>query len=368
MEKLNSSIDVSNEVVFFVLNGYDEAFHYCNQSMHEIVACQKSQILDYKSEILVLLIVGIFAFALCICFMTPFCYSAIKNENILWNKIRKHAYKYYDKLYQPCIERLSSIHSKLETTVNNELRFKNDQNFRNSWKYIWRLCLLLIVTSAFCIVSITVFYGMLIKYLYSRPELIENLLNSQILLTDLDVWTTEASLKITSYSIEGQTEYPNPFSNTYKKFIDSVSRINVQQKKIRDPKYSPIISDSFKQRFYEEYAKSERLEHRMGSYAAEEYSITEAEFISRFDAQYINDWINLVVELQDLDSIYDGLIDSINKYSLSVINQQMKIIIAALVIFIICCCVMYACLYLTFFIKEKRNLKRISSMLEIMPQ
>ncbi|CAG9323969.1 unnamed protein product [Blepharisma stoltei] len=368
MRKFKNSENYSKETSFFVLNGYGEAFEYSYNSLYDVISCQKSAILNFKTEIFSLLLLGVLLLSLGIFIMAPFCYAVIKTENILWNNTRKFAYKYYKDLKQSCLSRLSNIHSQPETEANSQPRSNKPLIFKSYWKYIWRIGLFSLTTSIFCIINITYFYEKCAEYVYNRPEVTEALINSQVLFTTLSTWTTEAGMKNSIFSLSKQLTYGCPFGDPENNLEDVIFRIKKSQKAFRDSKYSSILPESFKKPFFEYDGDCEVDVHRYGIHAGGELSILDAYLIAQFEGNSMNEWLPLMYSLQELDGDYNIFIKEYNQYSQNVIDDEMNIIIGVLAIYIITSIIMYLSLYLVFFRSEKKYLMKINSMLQIMPE
>ncbi|CAG9323975.1 unnamed protein product [Blepharisma stoltei] len=367
VRKFNTTEDYSNTVLFFALNGYGEAFNYCNNSLYDVTGCKKSEISGLKSEMFALLIIGIAAMAIGICIMTPFCYFAIKTENMLWNNIRKNAYKHYHKLKKLCFKRLANVHFQLELADHEETRYKKRLNFKNYWKYIWRASLFFIITSLFCLLNIFIFYEKCAEYLYCRPEIIKSLIHSQVFITSLSIWTSETGLYTTDYSLQNMLPFALPFSDSNIKLRDIISLTKHSLTSLRSTQCKSIFSKSYTEELYEYQKDGDIQEHTYGVYGAEEVAMLDAYYIAYYENASVEDWLKFIVQLQKMNDKYDEFIDENNQHSQNLIDDQISTIIIFLVLFVGLSFGMYMGLYLTFFRREKKYLRKINSMLKLMP-
>ncbi|CAG9323963.1 unnamed protein product [Blepharisma stoltei] len=365
--KYNNGGNFYKETAFFAINGYGESFKYCYDSLCDVISCKKSAISDFRTEIYILLVLGIIVLSIGIVIMVPFCNSAIKTENILWNNIRKYATKNYLELKQSCILRLNSVHNQHETVIFNGNRSKNLLSFRSYWKYIWRVTLFLIATSIFCIINITYFYQKCADYLYYRPEVTKQLITSQVLFTNFNIWITEAAMQTPGFSLADMLPLGSPFSNAILNLDEIIAQIKSSQLTFRKSKHSEILPRSLKKQFFEKDS-CEIKEHNFGVFSGGEISIFDGLLVSRLQGDAVDVWLALMVSLQELDTDYNELIEKYNQYSQSVIDDQMSVIIGVLAIFIVISIVMYFGVYLIFFRNEKKYLQKINSMLQIMPE
>ncbi|CAG9311187.1 unnamed protein product [Blepharisma stoltei] len=95
---------------FLLLNGYGESLQHCKNSLYNIINCQKSTMSNFKTDMIILLLLWIVALIICILITTPFYYTILKIENNLWNTIRKNVYSHYFELKEAITERLKYAH------------------------------------------------------------------------------------------------------------------------------------------------------------------------------------------------------------------------------------------------------------------
>ncbi|CAG9311144.1 unnamed protein product [Blepharisma stoltei] len=356
----------STDISFLLLNGYDEALHYCNSSLYDIIDCQKSMMSDFKVKMTILLLLGIVFLLACILIIIPFYYSIFKIENNLWNNIRKKAYNHYFELRQTVMERLKCVHSQPELALSDQRLSMKPFRFKNYWKYIWRTLVYLAFALLFSIINISYLYEKCTEYLLFRPEVLKNLINLQILYTSLSISTTEVILE--SIGIPLIYEFPStyPFCNLKNDFLEIISKLGYSNSIIREDKYAAILSKDFKETLYVEGKQHDSNYFAFGVYSAELNIVVEASLVVS-SSENPEIWLNLMSSIQELDSNYDTFIDEIDAYSQSVINDQMSIIVATLIIFIIFSFALYFGFYLVFFRSEKKYLQKINSVMEIMP-
>ncbi|CAG9311147.1 unnamed protein product [Blepharisma stoltei] len=362
----NSEITQADDFSYLILNGYGEALHYANASFYDIIDCQKSLMSDFKIQMIVLLSLGAFVLCLCMVIIIPFYISIFKIENELWNSVRKNAYDCYFDLKQIILERLRDVHSQPEIALNDRHISKNPYPFKSYWKYIWRVLIYMAAVLLFSIINITTLYEKCTDYLVYRPELLKNLINLQILYTSLSIWTNEVAME--GYGVLMAYQFPTayPFENSVTIFNEIISKIKYSTSVIKKNKYSSFVSEDFDKILYEKSTDFNADIFRLGVFMAKENIINEAYLIAN-DFASSDIWTSLMSALQELDVRYDIFIDEIDKYSKSVIDDQMQIIVMNLALFIFFSLAFYLGFYLVFFWSEKKYLKRIYSVMEIIP-
>ncbi|CAG9329238.1 unnamed protein product [Blepharisma stoltei] len=365
--KLNNSESVWNEVTFLLLNGYGEAFQYCNRSLFNIVECQKSMVDDFKYKIYSLLAMCPAVLVICICLLLPFYYSVVKIENTLWNTLRSRSYANYSELKQNLIERLKNVHSEPEIMAFDQKLSKDPKIFKSLWKYIWRACLLLIIVVIFSLINITYLYDKCADYLYYRPMLIRELINQQMLYTSLDIWSTESSWDSTGYLTAFFFPTMYPFGRSVVKFEDVISKIGNSDKLIKSGYFSSILSKKFWEIYYENNNDYISEFFAFGVYSSKKILEFDG-YLTTTATVSMDQWLYMMSISRELNSYYKIIVDEIDDYSKELIDDQITIIIATLAIFIFCLFVLYFGFYLTFFRSEKQYLLKIDSIIKILPQ
>ncbi|CAG9311145.1 unnamed protein product [Blepharisma stoltei] len=361
-----SEITTIDDFSFLILNGYGGALHYSNSSFYDIIDCQKAMMGDFKIEMTIFLSLGVAVLCICIIMIIPFYFSILKIENTLWNNIRKKAYQRYFELKQTIFERLRDVHSQPTIELNDRHQSDKAFSFKSYWNYIWRVLIYMAAVFIFSIVNISYLYDKCADYLLYRPEVLKNLINLQIVYTSLGIWTNAAAYEVLGWPMWYQFPYSYPFENSKEIFNEIISKIIYSNSAIHKKEYSPILSHTFKHIFYESNQGFFTDIFNLGVYTSKSNIINEANLISNNLAPQ-DVWWNLMSSLQELDSKYNSYIDEIDKHSKKVINDQMQIIVIALTVFIIFTLILYFGFYLVFFWGEKKYLKKINSVMEIMP-
>ncbi|CAG9323939.1 unnamed protein product [Blepharisma stoltei] len=366
LRKFAVSEDYSQELLFLIMNGYGESLRYCNQSLIDVIDCQRSGVSDFKTLMTGLLVLGIFILIACIAFMAPFCYSVIKVENKLWNNIRQHAHDHYFELIQGCFERLTRVHAQPEVMLTEKTLSKKQFNSKNYWKYGWRICVYLLAVSAFSLLNITYLYETCTDYLSYRPKVISELIQTQILAINLAIWTTEVLVEDSNQSLKALLVDVIPFSDTTKMMRKAVLRLVESENILRERHYSTIYSEKFIEMLYEKISGTDDLEFVYGIHTATQIAIMDASNVAT-SVNSMQEWVMLIYVLSDLNYYGGKLIEEVDSSSTKIIDAQMRIIVAVLVLFIAISVFMYFVFYMTFFRKEKRYLKKINSIMKIMP-
>ncbi|CAG9311164.1 unnamed protein product [Blepharisma stoltei] len=350
---------------FLLLNGWGVALDYCNQSLIDIIECQESMMIEFKSQMIILLILGPAVLIACILMILPFYYSIFKIENILWNNIRKNAFNSYSELKQTILERLKEVHAKSENLFSYQNPSMEPYIFKSYWRYSWRILAYLAAVILFCLINTTYLYEECSQYLMDRPEVLKDLIQNQILYTTAAVWGQQMSGETYGLGLWLQFPFATPFSRSTPIINSTIISIENKKLALRNSKFSSILSDNFRRLFYENN-NGVCPYFDLGVYAAQE--------LWRFDIYtlaYGNSnpqfWVDFMDNLQHIDEFYTSAIDEIDKYSQSVIDDQMKIITISLISFIMCSFVAYFGFYLLFFRNEKKYMQKINAILKIIP-
>ncbi|CAG9311189.1 unnamed protein product [Blepharisma stoltei] len=366
LRKYNNSEDYTNEIRFLKMNGYGDGFQYINKSLYEIMDCQKSLMLDFKSEVFVLLILGIGVLGLCLIVMIPFCYSVVTIENNFWNNLRKKAFQNYSEMKQTLLERLRNIHAQPDILSSSKNPSKKIFSFKNYWKYIWRICIYFIIVTGFSLINITYLYENCSNYLTYRPEVIRELIRTKILINTFIIAASDLQYYVLGFPLDYLFNTHN-YKNSFAIFEQSVVSIGDSRLTLRNPKYSPILSNDFKKAYYK--SDSQPYTHYLdyGGYAAEEELINAGYQVASINVNNDATYRNWIYNMTLFRKNYDKYVDEINNYSQSVIEHQMNIIIAAFSIFVVASIIIYFILYFLFFKNEKKYLQKINSMIKFMP-
>ncbi|CAG9311192.1 unnamed protein product [Blepharisma stoltei] len=365
LRKYNNSEDYTKEVRYLKMAGFGYGYQYCNSSLYEIIDCQKSLMLDFKSVMLILLILGIGVLVLCFLVMIPFCYSVIKIENNLWSNLRKKAYRNFSEMKQSLLERLRNVHSQPELLTNNRNPDNTRFFFKNYWKYIWRICIYFIVVIAFSLLNITYFYENCTNYLAYRPEVLREIIRTKIYINTLAVSASDMQDYMAGIPLNYFFDIHN-YPNTQINFQKSISELRDSRSTLRNPKYSPILSNDFKTMYYENDSQPYTHYLDYGTYVAEEEQIDYGYIIAHLNVT--NDaWRWWYYNMTLFRANYDKYANIIDSYSQKVIDDQVSIIVTAFSIFVAISIVVYFLLYFVFFKNEKKYLQKINSMMRIMP-
>ncbi|CAG9311184.1 unnamed protein product [Blepharisma stoltei] len=322
---------------------------------------------DFKIEMTIFLSLGVAVFCVCIIMIIPFYFSILKIENTLWNNIREKAYKRYFELKQTISERLKDVHSHPAIELNDRHHSEKPFSFKSYWNYIWRVFIYMAAVFIFSVVNINYFYDKCADYLLYRPEVLKNLINLQIAHTSLSIWTNEAAYGILGWPMRLQFPYSYPFENSKEILNEVISKINYSNSAIHKKEYSTILSHTFEHIFYESNQDFLTDIFNLGMYTSKLNIINEANLIANNLASQ-DVWWGFNSALRELDRKYNSYIEEIDKHSKKVINDQMQIIVITLAVFIIFTLILYFGFYLVFFWGEKNYLKKINSVMEIMPQ
>ncbi|CAG9311140.1 unnamed protein product [Blepharisma stoltei] len=365
--KLDNWENVTEELIFFVVNGWGETLKRCNSSFYDSVDCELNGINDLKVKMDALLSVGFGVLVLCNLIMIPFGISVVNMKNKFWNLIKEFALISYIELKQACIDRLSSIHGECDIMFTDGNRMSKKANFKNYWKYTWRIGAYLLITFVFYLINISYLYLNCADFLYLRPTLLRNIINSQVLYIELSVWSSEILAEDSLFDLRDIIPEAYPFKEPEIKANEVYSALEYSISQLKNKKYNPLLSDAYMAKFYEHFSNSTNyMEH--GALAGGNIITVDSSYMDNaHEKDWIGTWYNLMVELDELDLKYDILISSADSDSLSVIKSQLNWIIISLVIYIFFSLLLYLIFYLPFFRKEINNLKRMKVMSSIIP-
>ncbi|CAG9323950.1 unnamed protein product [Blepharisma stoltei] len=364
----NTHIAGGKELQFFVLNGMDQVFHYCNRTLFDLSNCEINNTKDLEVKMNLLLSSGFGVLVICLFITVPFAEYFINRENNLWNQIKMQAHGHYEALKINCLERLLVIHNKTDTLFSDSKHTSKTANFKNRWKYLWRNSLYFVLALIFFLVNYFYLYHNCAAFLHLRPSLLRSIINSQVLYKTLLVWTSEALVTRLPSSLIYQTPEQYPFIDAYNKLDIVIESLKFSEKEIRSSKYSPLLSEEFKEIFYK---KTEGLRE------ITDYGIYSAGGIIPLDVYYLeysgrSDWLVMWFKFSNdaiiLDLEYDLLIDLANKDSQNVILGQLQWIIIAMIIFVLISFILYFWCYLFFLAGEKKNLEKMKIISRLIPR
>ncbi|CAG9311173.1 unnamed protein product [Blepharisma stoltei] len=320
----------------------------------------------FKDQIFIFLMLGIGVLGLCVCIMIPFWYSTVKIESDLWNNLRTNVYEHYFELKQSLIDRLKCIHSQNEISISKNNPSNKSFTYKNYWKYIWRIFVYFIVVALFSIINIAYLYKKCTDYLSYRPEIIKELIRGQFFLNLIAIASTNSQLE--RWGLPLANYIPNEYFlvNSLPTFQNYIKNVERSRLILRDHKYLPILSEKFKRLFFEQENDPNWYYFDYGAFAAEDiinfdsYSVTYSNLDTNF-------WLFWIVNLEESARTYRDFSIEIDGYSQSVIEDQVKIITMAFVVFAMSSGFIYFLLYFQFFRKEKHYLRKINSIMKIIP-
>ncbi|CAG9311146.1 unnamed protein product [Blepharisma stoltei] len=351
---------------FLLLNGYGIALDYCYNSFNDIIDCQKSAIGGFKTHMTVLLSSGPIVLLVCILLISPAFYTMFKIENELWCDVRKNAYKSYFDHKQTILDRLRDVHFEENITFSDQKPSKKICRFYSYWKYAWRITVVQVAVYSFCLINILYLYDLCLEYLSNRPEAIQNLIKAQILYVNLGIWTIQAAANTWGFPLCVQFPSACPFYQADTKIDEIIFSIQSIRLALRNPKYSNVLSQKFKNLLYEDNQEISKDFFRFGAYSAQEHLTLEV-YTQAYKINPPADLLNFVWNTLYIADFYDSAVTEIDDYSKSLIDNQMTIIAYSLVAFILSSFAAYIGIYLTFFINEKKYLQKINSILKMIP-
>ncbi|CAG9323976.1 unnamed protein product [Blepharisma stoltei] len=367
IRKVNKNENLETEIKYFVRNGGDEVFHYCNNTLYSLTDCEIQGIDDLKYRMDILLAVGFGTLVLCLGLTVPFALAVINMENKFWNLIKEHAYINYIELKQACLDRLMTTHGKVDTLFSDGNQISKNSDLKNYRKFSWRICIYLILALAFFLVNILYLYSDCLTYLHLRPNLLRDLINSQALYKSLWIWSSEISIIGFPVSLPNNTAKAYPFSDPRYELDHASASIALSEKAIKDSKYLPLLSDEFNKLFYEKCQTSNIITN-YGVYATGKVLASEAYYLGYGnDPNFLDFWYSLTKELSVFNEEYDVLIKLADHDSQNLIESQLNFIIAALICFCVLSVIIYLRIFLSFLIKEKKYLSKMREMSRIIP-
>ncbi|CAG9336109.1 unnamed protein product [Blepharisma stoltei] len=163
-------------------------------------------------------------------------------------------------------------------------------------------------------------------------------------------------------------KYPSgcPFSQSDTNLSEILTNIQITALALRNPKFSDILSQEFKDLLYKNNPEFSKDCFAFGTYSAQN-SLTFEMHAHAYVSSPPAELLTFMWDTLYIADFYDRSVAEIDDYSKSVINNQMSIIANSLTGFILCTFVAYIGFYLPFFKYEKKYLQKINSILKIIP-
>ncbi|CAG9311188.1 unnamed protein product [Blepharisma stoltei] len=172
--------------------------------------------------------------------------------------------------------------------------------FKSYWKYAWRILIYLAFSVLFSILNITYLYEECADYLLARPEVLKTLINTQVLYTSLEIWTTEICMRNSGLPILDQLSSMFPFSEFENEVLEVLSKLDYSNSAIRKNEYADVLSKNIKETLYEYDKQYNSGYFTCGVYSSKLSIIADAYFLSFYNPDYLM-WIEWVSAIQELD-------------------------------------------------------------------
>ncbi|CAG9331222.1 unnamed protein product [Blepharisma stoltei] len=368
--KSSQSIDESGK--FFYLNGFGNAFHYCNSSLYELIDCEVSNINDLAAKIYLLSGLGFGVLCVCTVAMLPFYFSIDKMKNIFWNYIKQKAYEFYFDLRQACSDRLASIHGQIESIYSNSATssMSKEAKFKKRWKSSWKVLIYFAISFFFFLFNLLYLYENCTELLSLRPKLIRELINMQLLHKGLAAWSSEISAGLINRSLVMYFPSNYAFKNANINFKQIMSQINYSKKQLRDHDYVKLLTSDYISNFYEEINSSNNV-LSYGAYSAGDMMAFDAYYLSySIDIgvlDLLSIWFQFVFTSIDLSNEYETLISLADDESQAQIQTQLGYIIITLAIYAVVTIILYFGFYIPFLRWERKRLVKMQNISNIIP-
>lgn len=369
LEKLRIGDTNDEEVSFFLLNGWGDAYHYSNNSLFEQIDCEMKNIEDLIQNIYILLLVGIGVLSLCLILILQLIIRLENISNKFWNKIKQNVCQSYSDLIQSSSDRLSMIHGHAElanNVTNSKIVFRK-RNFKNFKRYILRIGVYLAISLFFYFINSLYLYVQCNDLLLLRPELMRTLINSQNLYQTLTTWASERIAFEIFYSdlcsIMGSS---CTFSNadiSFERVLDNLYQSNLL---LRNDKFLNLVNDDYMELSFENSYKFNNVT-KLGIFPAGNILMFEASSLNHHFSDITKEWYSFYLSMQDLEIQHDDLIQIADKASDEIINQKFDLIILSLALYAIISSFLYFAIFLPFLLKEKSHLKKMQAVCEIIP-
>ncbi|CAG9323952.1 unnamed protein product [Blepharisma stoltei] len=141
-------------------------------------------------------------------------------------------------------------------SVSDDGKRSLESNFKNYWKFIWRIGVYLIIALLFYFLNILYLYKSCTSLLHLRPSLLRDVINTLVSYKALIVWSSEMTVVNAPQSLTVLLAESYPFTNLEAKFNEAFQSATYSVKQIRDKKYSPLLSHDFMAIFYEKVPDS----------------------------------------------------------------------------------------------------------------
>ncbi|CAG9312773.1 unnamed protein product [Blepharisma stoltei] len=384
IRKANSLEDFSSEGKYIVSNGYGSVFRYTNSSLYDFARCQHESIVDLTENMNYLLLSSFAILIVCIVVLIPFTMSIENMFNSFWNHIKAQACDAYFDLRQNCLDRLYSIHGQndAQNLPHNTKYMSKTANMKSPWRYIWRISLFLLCSLLFFLINYVYIYPNGHKYVKMRPLLIKTLISRKISYVNLVSWSRETKLDDQPLSLEHILNTSYQFPEPGIKLNSLYANALYSNKLIRNPKYEVSFNSDFIKYFYEDMSHQNEI-FKYGVYSAGNIILFDVHYHSMHDMDADSDqnpdrnmtykeendkeWLSITEKAENLANIYDDLINYADDQNMYIIQRQVMYVLIVLVFYILYSACLYLFFYVPFLAKEKANLKKMETIMTLIP-
>ncbi|CAG9327156.1 unnamed protein product [Blepharisma stoltei] len=366
----NDGIVLVSSIRFIALNGMSGPFHYCKSSISSLVSCEKNDIESLSDKIDTLLATGLIMFCICMLILIPFSYTVDTKLSNFWNHIKVATHESYSELKHACINRLSNIHGALEIIPHehtSKLR-AGPRDFRNLWRYIWRIAILFVLALGFYLIIRFAIYEKCSDYLTARPEFLMIFANRKIYITIMFFWQGEAWLKNSSSqdSLDLFLNNHYEFNQQFIEYLKVYKLVEISSKKLRDKKFSDFFSGEFTKKLFESHDSTDPYNN---------YGIYSAYWIALFDGFYFigQDKSSLVTlkmmmdEHINLELGWEDTVDYANTKSKEMISDKLIEMIITTCLYFFVSISLYAMFYVPYLKSEQEKIKKMRMIASLIP-
>ncbi|CAG9325613.1 unnamed protein product [Blepharisma stoltei] len=352
-------IDYRNHLKWLMINSLSFSYHYIENALSDLVDCETNRVEETSIRINSLLMLGIFILMICLGILLYFIAFLKVHYEKFWNFIKKTVVANYLFIRQASLDRLVSVHgSDLGQDYSFTQKPAATKNFyiktTLSWKFIWRLSFLGVVSLSFYLLILLYFYKDCEIYMINRPKLLQTLNIRRSLLSQIGFYARDA------YRPIAIGYYPNSYSfaNSSSEFPSLISYYKTHSYALCESNFKSLISHKLGKNFYEsakysEYVLDFGIRAAINIFHFDSYYIGNSAFIS---GKEYSDYISHFMVLQD--ALADAF-DMANTSSKQVISGQLNLIIWVTAIFSAGLVLLYLAYFLPFFEKQTYFLRKM---------
>ncbi|CAG9325531.1 unnamed protein product [Blepharisma stoltei] len=357
-----------NEVKFIVLNSLGFTFQYASTAMQNLVDCETVRIQEIGTNITALLFLGIGILMIFVGALIGYVININKNYDEFWNFIKKVSFLSCLELKRACIERLVTVHGiNYEIDGNFEMARPKKMNVKIKskiyLKFVWRLCIILAISSAYYTVSKFYLYDKCEESLINRPKLLHNMVYKRSLLSRMSVFARDCT------SPSNLLWYTNSygFKNSRTEYNWTSMEFKHTNYDIRQKNFLKLMSDDMKRRIFENW-DSENAYLKFGTFAASNLMFLDSiNIAAKTGLRPIPEYAAYIGNVSALQYALESDFDDIDQDSKNIITQEVNWLIYVNIAFSIVLALIFLLYYLPFIAFEKKSLRKLQVLASVIP-